>query len=67
MRSLPFTSTSDTIEIEDACSSLLINDKKGSIKIKYFTNPDSVRDSGGFEIMIKDKDSNLVAKTNQPF
>lgn len=67
MKSLPFTSSGNIIEIQDACSTLLINEMIGSIKMKYLKNPDSVRDSGDFEIMIKDKDSNLIAKSFQPF
>jgi hypothetical protein len=67
MKSLPFTSSGNIIEIQDACSTLLMNEMIGSIKIKYFKNPDSVRDSGDFEIMIKDMNSNMIAKSFQPF
>ena len=44
-----------------------MNELIGSIKLKFFKNPDSVRDSGDFEIMIKDMNSNIIAKSFQPF
>ena len=65
MRSLPFETDKGQVKIKEGCTSLLRNDKVASIKIKYLKNPDSIRDSGDFEILIKDKNENLIAKNSK--
>ena len=49
--------------ISDACKSFLANDQEAKMKVKYFQNPDSVRDSGIFKIQVFDSSSNLIAET----
>ena len=69
MKSLPFTleqedgGSSNIIVIKDACNSFLINDSKGTLKIKYLKNPDSVRDTDPFSILIADAVGNTLAQT----
>jgi hypothetical protein len=38
-----------------------MNTAPASFKMKYFVNPDSVREIGGFEIIIMDKNSNIIS------
>ena len=52
IRSLPFSfEDSSTIRIGDACNThSLVNDQEAILKIKYFRNPDTVRDSDYFQL-----------------
>ena len=40
-----------------------MNDQEAKLKVKYFENPDSVRDSGIFKIQVYDSSNYLIAQT----
>lgn len=56
IRSLPFSFEDEsTVRILDACNThSILNDQEAIIKIKYFKNPDTVRDSDHFQLQIYD-------------
>jgi hypothetical protein len=63
-RSLPFSFEANMLMVKSACESFIkMGDERAVLKVKYLMNPNAVRDTENFKLIIMDNKGNLIAET----